>query len=177
MGLDVVAHQNIQKLELDTNIIAIDELGADPQFGNYWRVEKHDYFYDHAEGLDDDAFYSSGDEVARFSAGSYSGYSAFREWLVELVDLANTEEKYKDMLPEGYEITFFEFDSLCNFSDCDGVIGPVYAQRLHEEFKAFEKIAESVSRHENHLYGMYEVYKNFLKAFDMARKNGMVRFT
>jgi len=69
-------------------------------------------------------------ETWDFRAGSYSGYGAFREALCEAANGISIHEIWENELAH-VNTPFFE---LLNFSDCEGVIGPVAAANLAQDF-------------------------------------------
>jgi hypothetical protein len=88
-----------------------------------------------------------------FSAGSYSGYNFWRDCLDEL--RGDTTD----------------FDELIHFSDCEGVIGPVVAKKLYEDFEFHEE--RSFLSQESFFISRYQ---DFMKAFKIASNKGAVEF-
>jgi hypothetical protein len=111
------------------------------------------------------------DESTHFRAGSYSGYSAFREWLASLSgnrpEALWNEEVSTDGTP---------FGRLINFSDCEGLIGPKTSSMMRDDFDQYRETAErSVEKGEVDRYFL-ETYDLFREAFDLASDGGAVVF-
>jgi hypothetical protein len=98
-------------------------------------------------------------EAIRFRAGSYSGYNIWRDWLAGISGWGTAERCWAGKQTEG---PFYE---LINFSDCEGVIGPIVAAKLAKDFEEFADKA-----------GPDERYLQWRKAFTMAADGGAVMF-
>lgn len=95
----------------------------------------------------------------RFRAGSYSGYSQWRDWLASISGWGSAKLCWEGTRTEG---PFYE---LISFSDCEGVIGPQVAAKLAKDFDDFAEKA-----------GDDERYALWRKAFTMAADGGAVEF-
>ena len=106
-----------------------------------------------------------------FSAGSYSGYGQWRSMLcrsalgVEPHVVWDSAERWK-------ESPFFE---LINFSDCEGMIGPLAAASLHEDFSANRELVTRVNQDAGHLW-FVDLYNTWEEAFALAANHGLVLF-
>lgn len=84
-------------------------------------------------------------------------YSAYNEWRDQLSTFVDEANPY----------AFFE---LINFSDCEGVIGPLLSKKLALDFSRFEPRAAEVG-------GLFcEIYAEFKKLFEMAADEGAIQF-
>jgi hypothetical protein len=123
-------------------------------------------------------------EKHRFHAGSYSGYSIWRARLATFAwqDAPNSDilrDRFWDNIMQHRGKPFYE---LINFADNEGCIGPVAADKLfdefttyRDEFRAWVKANPELKfKHvqENTLTS----YDNWMRAFDLASYNGLVRF-
>lgn len=106
-----------------------------------------------------------------FRAGSYGGLS-YSEWRSELAKrFLHTDPKSVWGHPDKF--TGQPFAELVNFSDCEGVIGPVIAAKLADDFANHHAKALKVKAdREWFLY----VYEYFWASFCLASQNGAVDF-
>lgn len=131
-----------------------------------------------AEGIVDRGVYKA-EKNYSFRAGSYSGYSIWRE---ELSKLAGYEKSIADRwgtpvarhthgawLSKESDSPFLEL--IC-FSDCEGVIGSEVSKKLLKDFSDFKHIVDEMS---DDSY-FKRVYNNFHEAFRLASNDGMVEF-
>jgi hypothetical protein len=104
-----------------------------------------------------EGFYDA-DSVDHFRAGPYSYYNRLREAIAALV---KTTPDIVWSQPEKYRGSpFFEF---INFSDCEGAIDYVVAEKLARDFAEFqEKAQKELSEMD------YTKYRNFQDAFFLA---------
>lgn len=186
MGLDITAWSHIKRME-----------EQDPDDYSCIRVWRHSSFPLHCEL--EEGCYETTDltDVHRFRAGSYSGYNVFRDVLtlcttgVPSSSFWENEDLYQ-------ESPFFE---LVNFSDCDGAIGPKYSALLYEDFvQNRERFIANVRQEidysketsdplalepefildlnlsEETIAYYIEQYDNWLKAFELAKDDGLVEF-
>jgi hypothetical protein len=136
----------------------------------------HVYGRDFPERLDGRAegYYVSDDEGFHFRAGSYTGYSRWREKLCRLALGVSPEETWGDQIVFGGANPFFE---LIHFSDCEGAIGPeTSAKLLHDFDEWFDRASQATERGEWDEYD-FRVYQNFKRAFTIAADGGFVVFT
>jgi hypothetical protein len=112
-----------------------------------------------------------------FRAGSYSGYNYWRNELAKLA--GNKQTKYKSFngqIELRYDATVWEskagpFWELIDFSDAEGVIGPVVCKRVHKDFLEFQVAA---SMHPDAYFR--ESYKDWMTAFSMCANDGAIVF-
>lgn len=112
-----------------------------------------------------------------FRAGSYSGYNWWRNELAKLA--GNPQMPYKSFdgktelrhdatvwkLKQGF------FWELIDFSDAEGVIGPVVCKRVYKDFILFEGLA---SKHPDKSFR--ESYQDWMKAFSLCANGGAILF-
>ena len=166
MGLDISYCENAEpyKGEVDSD--------GEP-LSDYERVYVNPHFPNHCEY---ETGYYTADYSGQFRAGSYSGYSYWRNKLAGIMGYEykiNTHEfmgrkyDFKDhQVPASAP-----FEELINFSDCEGAIGTVYSKKLYKDFVDHEEIAnESDDEY------FREVYDLFKEAFRVASNNGFVLF-
>lgn len=134
MGLDISAYS---KAEPITRVMLVEDgepLHEDGScYDDEWPIQvyadKHWPWI--TEGLEVGRWYEVGKEAAH-AHFSYGGYNRFREAValtgmgVSPREVWNDPDRYRDHPLFG----------LVNFSDCEGVIGPVYCQRIHEGLTA-----------------------------------------
>jgi hypothetical protein len=109
----------------------------------------------------------TGEPSNHFRAGSYSGYSFWRNRLSEFafgVPAMAVWEKYEDY--EGKP-----FARLINFSDCEGSIGSLASAALAQDFLSHQEKAEAFFEPWE-----YELYCHWLRAFTAAADGGWVNF-
>jgi hypothetical protein len=187
MGLDITAWSNLKRSEeqdesYDNNITMI------------WQNTD---FPDHCE-LEEG--YWEGTPLTRvhsFRAGSYSGHGLFRKTLalctlgVDHTTVWEAEDIYMNR----------PFFNLINFSDCSGKIGPAYSEALFEDFRDnrdrfirnlkqeidFTKETENplamepefildLELSQDTIEYYIELYDNWMKAFELAKDDGIVEF-
>ena len=162
MGLDITALGKAARQEIDTeDDEAIDD-AYDRGLVDVWVNES---FAEQADGLAS-GFYAS-DEMMGFSAGSYSGYNRWREWLSETM-LGQPPEKIWECPSLAAGLPFTE---LINFADNEGIIGPTTSAKLARDFEA-----NNLAAHKTGKTYFIEIYNNFRKAFEMASDDGLVQF-
>lgn len=156
MGLDIIAYRKLKKVE---NPI-LDEDGYPVDYSNQWKSSisidlSETYFPGRAAGIED-AVYTWDDDYY-FRAGSYIGYSNWRDTLSELSNGS-------------------DFIELINFSDCEGVIGPVVSKKLYKDFETNYSRAIKLSKKIKDGDYWISKYENWMRAFEYASDNGAVIF-
>jgi len=173
MGLDIAAHSKLRKV-----------VGVPPPFplNSHGRPdwdqidEMHAVFPyvnpdfpDHARDLEQAAYHVEGLSY-RFPCGSYRNYNAWRESLCR---------KALRILPQQIwdnpgAFAGRPFVELINFSDCEGCIGPTVAAKLYRDFLDHdEKLIQRASDRDQH----WEMYQDFMRAFELAQDGGFVSFS
>lgn len=164
MGLDITAYQGLKV----TGATQED----DSEVVQFWANTD---FPGREEGLSVDAYYAYEDSF-KFRAGGYGGYNAWRNTLAKVAGYPESEVTSYGLPMKTYCAACWSgaqgpFAELINFSDCEGVIGPVVAKKLAADFAEFEEKA----RNEFDERGFVR-YHDFKTAFEMAADNGAVAF-
>lgn len=115
-----------------------------------------------------------------FPCGPYSRYNAWRATLARMVGIDSIERWWKapDARP---------FAELLDFSDCEGIIGPVVSAKLARDFAEQQQAAEQFAAELDkglepwqraEITGEYflEKYALWRQAFEAAAKGGYVHF-
>ena len=171
MGLDITAYR---KIEI-ANGAAVDEDGDPVDYDEHQRFYFNPDFQGREEGLVEGAIYTRGTEEHDFRAGGYGGYNAWREELAKLAGYpATPHTRYlvtEDRHDAGaWEATEGPFWELINFSDCEGVIGPVVSAKLAKDFEEFDERAKVIGDY------FYDRYLDWKLAFELAADGGAVVF-
>lgn len=187
MGLDITAYSH---LELAGKMC--DEATADFCYENHVQAFSYSAFPKSYAGLAgaDEEFtmgWGSGSsfiggycyrftdktEMRDFRAGSYGGYSVYRNELSDLAfgmknDLTSFgDNSYWNRLTALGEGPFWE---QINFADNEGSIGPVAAEKLYHDYvENREKFLASAP-------DWIEIYDEWTEAYDLARHDGLVHF-
>lgn len=132
-------------------------------------------FPERFEGLKDGATYRF-DQSFDFRAGSYSGYGRWRNELAKLAGNPQTPFTFTGKTELRYDATVWDrksgpFWELIDFSDAEGVIGPVACKRVYQDFLRFDGAA---ARHPD--AGFRESYADWKKAFAMCANGGAIVF-
>lgn len=120
-------------------------------------------------------------ELARFSAGSYSGYGEWRDWLAKLAGYAALPAAEGDRLP-GHDhargcwklATSGPFYELINFTDCDGILGTEACQKLAQDFAAWNDRAQTADAGDGYDFGLYCRFRTAVAV--AALRRGAVEF-
>lgn len=163
MGLELIAVNKIKKIanfsDNWNDLIDDDEK-------KIIRVKVNNSFLSH-DYLESGIYIYEGDEMD-ISCGSYSTYSYFRNTLSNIAHgvnsniIWNNHEKYKGE-------AFYE---LINFSDCEGVIGPISSAKLLSDFKKYKEDFFKISNEWD-----CEHYEDWIKMLEIASNDGMLIFT
>lgn len=103
-----------------------------------------------------------------FRVGSYSHYNWWRDSLCQLVHKIDARTLADQF--EQYEGKAF-YELIC-FSDCQGAIGPKTSAKLLDDFLTYQEKAEQVQEK-----AFFDLYKNWITAFHIAKQDGFVIFT
>ncbi len=171
MGLDITAYKNTKVIDYLPEV----EDWEDKYYGCIDMPENTAYidnclanhFPEWAEGLEFGAEYQYEDCYC-FCAGSYSGYNYWRNWLslTVLGISAATVWANKELYQEK------PFYRLINFSDCEGVIGPIHSAKLAEDLKEHQSSIDELKCEQ----WLKDKYANWKRAFEHASENGYVDF-
>jgi hypothetical protein len=186
MGLDIKAWSNLKFSEY-----------RDEENYDVIRIWKNYIFPDHCELEEGNWEETPETRIHSFRAGSYSGYGLFRNILAQC-----TLGVTADAVWEAEDIYMNRpFFNLLNFSDCEGVIGPTYSEALFEDFRDnrdrfirnlkqeidFTKETENplamepefildLELSQDTIEYYIELYDNWMKAFELAKDDGIVEF-
>lgn len=194
MGLDITAYENstfVSKGEYTDDGWVSDDGSTETDI-NWSDHHVVNFNYDcpgREEGLENEGLYTNGDDPYSFRAGSYSGYSWYRDQLAELAEyepVYELPEFLKGSFRDDYLRNYIKehphyasasisqngpFFEQINFSDCEGVLGTTVCQRLLMDY---DKYAETVKKHENSHF--IELYSSWHEAFRKAANNGHIDF-
>ena len=142
-------------------------------------------FPEQGEGLPNGSVVSKGEEFGH-RAGSYSGYNEWRRLLARAA-LGMSDEEVWNKIDSGVSYSEVPFGELINFSDADGVIGPIASQKLYNDFVKYEEpIMKKLDRFylkfedyeiDGETYDWFKFkYKDWKEAFRIASNNGAVIF-
>lgn len=167
MGLDIFA---ISKIKLTGNTVN-DELAEND-------INVYQDLFNRIIGLEVGIYSSTSESTEHhFRAGSYSTYNGFRRDLSLAIFGVRVENIWKNV--EAYEgRPFFE---MIEFSDCEGIIGPVVSKKLYEDFKTHRSnmikycLDNFIDDEYTYEYTM-GTYDNFTTAFKIAKDQGIVQF-
>lgn len=175
MGLDVTAYQGLIKLDcvFDADGEPIDPITREPIDDCFLALANRD-FPGRAEGLEHKGVYTYLDCMSGPSLG-YGEYNGWREQLAKLAGYQPVAVKVMGRTELLHSVACWDdrpgpFTELINFTDCDGVIGPVVSARLFADFVQFDEKAKSVGG------DFYETYREFFDCFRMAAQGGAVHF-
>jgi hypothetical protein len=161
-GLDVSAYSKL--VEVEHPVLDADGFPKDAE--HEIRLSPVD-FPERFEGLKADAVYRFG-ESFDFRAGSYTGYNWWRNELAKLAGYPAPDKRYDASAWNAKSGAFWE---LINFSDAEGVLGPVVCKKLYADFVSFHKAA---MRHPNRDF--VESYEAWERAFKLAAEHGAIVF-
>jgi hypothetical protein len=168
-GLDVFAYDNlkiVQSPKLDAN--------GDP-VGDKQILFKPVDFPERFAGLEKGKVYRYA-SVFEFRAGSYSGYTYWRNELAKLAGYKATPFKLAGKVELRYDATVWTlkkgpFWELIDFSDAEGVIGPQSCKRIHADFVQFK---DAAARHPDPAFR--SSYDTWFKAVTKCANNGALVF-
>lgn len=167
MGLDITAYRQLSKVESPE----VDE-GGEPV---NWRTE-HKIRSGDIDGTEESwpgrtaglspGIYTYADSFW-LRAGSYSGYNAWRDELAQRAGYVSARHVWATT-PAG------PFVELIDFTDCDGIIGPVVSAKLAKDFAEHEAAIEAASNDPDSWF--MDKYREWRRAFEMAADGGAVDF-
>ena len=178
MGLDISAYSKLSPAP-PSHLYEEDD-GLEVVSGHWddtTALYRNEHFPDHCAGLLEGTFFIYEDAVS-FKAGSYGGYSQWREWLAELVGYEPTavSEGYRAGIVSRTQACFEgatgPFSELIGFSDCEGTIGPIVSEKLAKDFAEWDERAKAAV---GETYN-YKKYKEWREAFELAQHGGAVAF-
>lgn len=187
MGLDISVYEKV------TFVYEEDEMMKDGEF-NWERAEAEDlihvFAYEEFKARIRDlkpGWYRTEGERFGFRAGSYSGYSHFRDILATATIGESAERvwsvfdaaKYEEKAQEGQDLPAF-YELIC-FSDCEGCIGPSVSAKLARDFADYEEkfvswIEANLNKADINRQWHLQSYAYWKEAFELAAKGGIVQF-
>jgi hypothetical protein len=158
MGLDITAYSYLRP----ARDVEVEEDGSPKDWRRFWRPgasmewsEKH--WPGRGEGIDPRTIYDTYHRFG-FRAGSYSGYGEWRDWLGTIAEDDGSA-----------------FRELVEFADNEGVIGPVVARKLANDFRV--NITKAVARAEGGMNPWFlDQYVRWWVACMMASSEGAIDF-
>jgi len=190
MGLDISVISQIKPIYLPEDI----QLWSDEYYdweekqdieGSVWNFKPNRHFVAQAEGLPGGLGFGTGEDYS-FRAGSYSGYGEWRDLLAKAALDMGVQGVWKKM-DGGGDYSEIPFSEQLNFSDADGIIGPVASKKLYNDYVSYEKdIMEKLDRYylkfedfeiDGETYEWFkQKYNDWKEAFRIASNNGAVIF-
>jgi hypothetical protein len=164
MGLDITAYRKLTK----TDTAELESDGYPKDYLKFWRARlvtgTEEEFPGRTEGVEQDAVYSFAERLS-FRAGSYGGYNDWRNDLAKVAGHESAKAAWDNPPPAGSP-----FWELINFFDNEGVIGPIVAAKLAQDFAEYRTKAKAIGGY------FFDRYCQWQKAFEMAADGGAVNF-
>jgi hypothetical protein len=181
MGLDILAVSNIQYCDIQNE-------DAYVRYNNCINLKQNDIYFNQSSGIKD-GYYTFKNEIS-FRAGAYSSYGIWRRMLAEMlnynyqdlitsIDLTyNRNKTISELFQEPIEFDYesIPFIELLYFSDCEGFIGTEISKELLKDFTQNQILAIEFSEKRKNKDWL-SLYTDFLKAFEIASKDGCLRFS
>ena len=142
MGLDISAVSKLKPVEIPEGIVKWSDEYYDWERdigGNVWNLQSTHWFPEQSEGIIEGTSQAQGEQFG-FRAGSYSGYGEWREDLARAAGyIGGAQEVWGQFENElSGDVYAKPFTDLINFSDADGVIGPIVSEKLYNDFVTYE---------------------------------------
>lgn len=177
MGLDVTAYRKITKIDCVFNADEepIDPVTREPLEFDYARACVNPDYPARADEIEHKALYRY-EEGDGFWSGGYGRYNQWRDDLAKMAGWPQGKyeqygQSWNSYAASAWQATEGPFWELINFSDCEGVIGPVTSAKLAKDFADYQEKAEALQAP-----GFLERYNEWRQCFEMAADGGMVRF-
>ena len=145
MGLDISAISKLKPIEVPEDMEKWSDEWYDwesEQDGDVYSLYSSDAFREQSEGIEDGTYITTDDSQSTgFRAGSYTGYGTWRDWLAQSVmngvlgKSGGAEQMWGSADGGDYGLPFME---IINFSDSEGMIGPVASKKLYNDFRQYE---------------------------------------
>lgn len=171
MGLDITAYR---QATLVANV-EVDEDGEPLGRNDLVQVYLNPDFPGRGDTLQDRGYYTTDDESFACSGWGYGHYNRWRDDLAKLAGYPLGTYTQYGKPQESHCVACWNgvpgpFSEMINFSDCEGVIGPVTSAKLAADFAQFDAAACGMGDR------FYETYSEFRSAFELAADAGFVRF-
>jgi len=175
MGIDITAYEGLTKID------CVFDAGGEPIDPVTREALEYDLrpyinpdFAGRADDIEEKAVYKCADSLS-LSGWGYGRYNAWREQLAQLGGYPATAHTIYGVTYQRHDAGAWAaaegpFWEQINFSDCEGTIGTAISAKLAKDFADHAAGAEAIGGH------FYAVYQEFRDAFEMAAKNGCVRF-
>ncbi|MBP1316672.1 hypothetical protein RJO15_11635 [Herbaspirillum huttiense F1] len=168
-GLDITAYENLTMVK--SPVLSADGV---PVAQNQIILFPSD-FPERFEGLEAGKVYAFKSDF-EFRAGTYSGYNHWRNELAKLAGYQQSSHVFNGKTELRYDATAWNLKSgpfweLINFSDAEGVIGPVVCKKIYKDFMRY---ADQAREHAENYFR--ESYDNWKKAFSMCAHDGAIVF-
>lgn len=178
MGLDITAYSKLEFAKEFPNYDSAEEAfpwdGATVRFTyGAWAYDGFDRIAPLAKPEGDKVvvYVCKGEEL-KFRAGSYGGYSYWRNWLARVANGLDAQDVWNTRnLQRTRDLPFYE---LIDFSDCEGVIGTDAAKELAIDFAAFQDKVDALTGEDNE-YNQTK-YAQWRKACELAADGGAINF-
>lgn len=169
-GLDITAYENL-------TIVRSPQFNKDGEPAGQNQVKLAPvHFAERFAGLTPGAVYRYQSSF-EFRAGSYSGYNYWRNELAKLAGYGQTPHKsFNGKAELRYDATVWNikrgpFWEFIEFSDAEGVIGPVVCKRVYGDFLQYQSAA---AKHSDEYFRTS--YEDWKKAFSMCANGGAIVF-
>jgi hypothetical protein len=175
MGLDVEAYSKAEYLETMGNVEEWEDKywmhenepdGIKTEIARHWISE----YADRARPIVENGVYKINGEQFSPWGSAYSAYNRWRAWLSQTMLNADPREVWRNEA----KYSGAPFYELINFSDCEGIIGPVVAKKLAADFASHQWKADHFGQDENGWYA--RKYADWRKAFELAADDGFILF-
>jgi hypothetical protein len=173
MGLEITAYRGLQPSPEPREPQPVPEEGFRlSEFCDLRNCLKYteETFPGRTATLRPDMSYDSCAEAFEFRVGSCTVYGVWRNRLAWLAGYGCAEDVWNDPKPG-------PFVELIDFSDCNGLIGPVVSAKLAKDFAEYEPKAVARGNLEDEADDWFLLlYRKWRRAFELAADNGMVLF-
>lgn len=166
MGLNIYAYSGLKLISSEMDRVNAKGQIHDVHIETQWK--------DFAPELDDCSSYTS-DDCHKYNIGPYSSYRVWRNDLANLAGYTPIFDSPRPYLDGAYKANEGPFLKLLQFSDCSSYIGCEISKSLYEDFAKFDEQAKDFEKYakSSDFYNWYSYFKN---AFEIASKNGAVKF-
>jgi hypothetical protein len=173
MGLDITVHTKIEPAVPPMMEDDPTEIDWDAAYENgIVHVFAYNGFEQSLGGLTNETWVRSVGDEWSFRAGSYGGYSDFRDLLCTTVLGVSPNEVWTN----AEEYRYKPFYEIINFADNEGTIGPIACYDLSVDFAMHrEMVADAVAAMRDGDYFM-EKYDEWTRAFADTAMTGLVQF-
>jgi hypothetical protein len=177
MGLDITAYSGL-RLSSAKNYEEASKLDGAPH-----HLYPTPDFLPQADALVDGYYFY--EECSEFHAGSYYSYNVWRDLLARFANYPPIKSASPLGMPTGYPYASYGWDhpeeklpfiELINFSDCEGVIGPITSKKLAADFNSFDPQLFVADESYFLIQAFIRKYIDFKDAFLLASNNGAVLF-